>query len=138
MIIGASQMDGAIVLVDGSQGAQEQTRELSDLSSDRPEACRGFYQQVDIADPELLDLVEMEVTDILESHGYNDPPIVRGSALQAIEDIAKGVEVGSGATAAIVDSSTPSTRPCLTPTATSPRLSSCRLRASTPSRDVAP
>ncbi len=86
MITGASQMDGAILLVDGSQGPQKQTVEHILLAR---QVGVGhlvvFVNKTDIADPELLELVEMEVTEQLEAHGYSDVPFVFGSALKALE-----------------------------------------------------
>ncbi len=90
MITGASQMDGAILLVDGSQGPQSQTREHIVLA--RQVGVKHmivFINKVDIADEEMLELVELEVQDMLEDYGYEDVPLVRGSALRALngEDI---------------------------------------------------
>lgn len=85
MITGASQMDAAILLVDGSQGPQQQTREHILLA--RQVGVRQmvvFLNKVDVADPEMLELVELEVTEMLESQGFTGVPIVRGSALQAL------------------------------------------------------
>jgi elongation factor Tu len=86
MITGASQMDAAILLVDGSQGPQQQTREHILLA--RQVGVRQmvvFVNKVDVADPEMLELVEVEVTEMLESQGFKDVPMVRGSALKALE-----------------------------------------------------
>ncbi|MEL6545165.1 MAG: GTP-binding protein, partial [Myxococcota bacterium] len=86
MITGASQMDGAILLVDGSQGAEKQTREHVLLAKQvGVEHMVVFVNKVDLAEPELLELVEMEVAETLESHGYRDTEFVRGSALLALE-----------------------------------------------------
>jgi elongation factor Tu len=86
MITGASQMDGAILLVDGSQGPQEQTREHVLLARQVGIAHMVvFINKVDVADPELLELVELETRDILAKHGYAEPAVVRGSALQALQ-----------------------------------------------------
>ncbi len=86
MITGASQMDGAILLVDGSQGAQKQTREHVLLAKQvGVEHMVVFVNKVDIADVELLELVELEVGETLADHGYEDVPFVRGAALQALE-----------------------------------------------------
>jgi elongation factor Tu len=85
MITGASQMDGAILLVDGSQGPQQQTREHILLA--RQVGVRQivvFLNKVDVADPEMLELVELEVTEMLESQGFKDVAFVRGSALRAL------------------------------------------------------
>jgi elongation factor Tu len=86
MITGASQMDGAILLVDGSQGPEKQTREHVLLANQvGVEHVVVFINKTDIADPELVDLVEMETQEILRAHGYVDSPVVRGSALRALE-----------------------------------------------------
>jgi len=91
MITGASQMDGAILLVDGSQGPQPQTREHVLLAR---QVGVGhvvvFVNKVDVADPELLDLVALETAELLEAHGYRDVPVVRGSARQALAAVAEG------------------------------------------------
>jgi elongation factor Tu len=88
MITGASQMDGAILLVDGSQGPQEQTREHVLLARQVGIAHMVvFINKVDVADPELLELVELETRDILAKHGYGEAMVVRGSALQALQAV---------------------------------------------------
>ena len=87
MITGASQMDGAILLVDGSQGPQEQTREHILLARQvGVEHMVVFINKVDIADEEMLELVEMETAELLEAQGFAEVPIVRGSALQALRE----------------------------------------------------
>ena len=86
MITGASQMDGAILLVDGSQGPQHQTREHALLAQQvRVEHIVVFINKVDVSDPELLELVEMETLEMLEELGFTDVPVVMGSALLALE-----------------------------------------------------
>jgi len=91
MITGASQMDGAILLVDGSQGPQQQTAEHVLLASQvGVEQLVVFVNKTDIADPELLELVELELDDILSKHGYGGSPVVRGSALQALAGLEDG------------------------------------------------
>jgi elongation factor Tu len=91
MITGASQMDGAILLVDGSQGAQHQTREHILLARQvGVEHVVVFVNKVDVADPELVDLVVLEVQQLLAAQGYKDAPIVRGSALKALLAIEEG------------------------------------------------
>jgi elongation factor Tu len=85
MITGASQMDGAILLVDGTQGSQDQTREHVLLA--KQVGVRHlvvFVNKLDIADPELVDLVVLEVEELLKHFGYGGAPIVRGSALGAL------------------------------------------------------
>ena len=85
MITGAAQMDGAILLVDGSQGPQEQTREHVVLARQvGVEHLVVFVNKADVADPELLELVELETQELLESYGY-EAPFVVGSALKALE-----------------------------------------------------
>ncbi len=91
MITGASQMDGAILLVDGSQGPQPQTREHVLLAQQVGVAHMVvFVNKVNVADPELLELVVLEVTEVLETHGYAGSPMILGSALQALEAAEEG------------------------------------------------
>lgn len=91
MITGASQMDGAILLVDGSQGPQKQTIEHILLARQVDvEHMVVFVNKCDIADPELLELVEMEVEEQLSSQGYENVTFVFGSALQALNDVQAG------------------------------------------------
>jgi len=88
MITGASQMDGAILLVDGSQGPQQQTREHILLARQvNVSQMVVFINKCDMptADAEMLELVEMEVGEMLESQGFKDTPFIRGSALKALE-----------------------------------------------------
>jgi len=90
MITGAAQMDGAILLVDGSQGPQHQTKEHILLARQvGVEKIVVFINKVDVADPELLELVVEEVGDALKLQGYEGSPIVKGSALKALRDPAK-------------------------------------------------
>jgi elongation factor Tu len=91
MITGASQMDGAILLVDGSQGPQEQTREHVLLARQvGVEHMVVFVNKTDVADPELLELVVMEAQDLLAAHGYGAAPVVQGSALQSLRAMDEG------------------------------------------------
>ncbi|QRN94575.1 elongation factor Tu [Archangium violaceum] len=91
MITGASQMDGAILLVDGSQGPQPQTREHILLAHQVGVAHMVvFINKVDVADPELVTLVELETQELLAAHGYTDVPMVKGSALKALEAVTAG------------------------------------------------
>ncbi|MBL4689693.1 MAG: elongation factor Tu [Nannocystaceae bacterium] len=86
MITGAAQMDGAILLVDGSQGPQAQTREHVLLARQLGvEHLVVFINKVDVSSEDLLEIVELEVVDLLTKHGYSDTPILRGSALAALE-----------------------------------------------------
>ena len=91
MITGASQMDGAIVLVDATQGSQEQTREHVLLARQvGVQHLVVFVNKLDVADPELVDLVVLEIDELLRSLGYVDAPIVRGSALGALVAAGEG------------------------------------------------
>jgi elongation factor Tu len=101
MITGASQMDGAILLVDGSQGPQPQTREHVLLARQVGVAhVVVFVNKVDVADRELLELVVLETQELLAAHGYGASPVVLGSALRALEAIGRGERDGE-ATACI-------------------------------------
>jgi elongation factor Tu len=88
MITGAAQMDGAILVVAATDGPMPQTREHILLARQvGVPAMVVFMNKVDaVDDPELLDLVELEVRELLSSYGFpgDDIPIVRGSALQAL------------------------------------------------------
>jgi len=85
MITGASQMDGAILLVDGSQGPQQQTREHILLAKQvNVSQMVVFINKCDVADLEMIELVEMEVGEMLESQGFEGSPFIRGSALKAL------------------------------------------------------
>lgn len=96
MITGAAQMDGAILVVAATDGAMPQTREHILLARQmQVPSIVVFLNKVDMlgeGDSELLDLVEMELHELLESKGYHDSPIIRGSALRALEGDAKYVE----------------------------------------------
>ena len=96
MITGAAQMDGAILVVAATDGAMPQTREHILLARQmQVPAIVVFLNKVDMlgeSDQELLDLVEMELHELLESKGYNNCPIIRGSALKALEGDPKYVE----------------------------------------------
>jgi elongation factor Tu len=89
MITGAAQMDGAILVVSASDGPMPQTREHILLARQvGVPALVVFLNKVDqVDDPELLDLVEMEVRELLSEYDFpgDDIPIVKGSALQALE-----------------------------------------------------
>ncbi|MBL1138435.1 MAG: elongation factor Tu, partial [Chloroflexi bacterium] len=88
MITGAAQMDGAILVVSAPDGPMPQTREHVLLARQvEVPAMVVFLNKVDMMDdPELLELVELELAELLSSYGFpEDTPIVRGSALQAME-----------------------------------------------------
>jgi elongation factor Tu len=88
MITGAAQMDGAILVVAATDGPMPQTREHILLARQvGVPAMVVFMNKVDaVDDPELLDLVELEVRELLTSYGFpgDDIPIIRGSALGAL------------------------------------------------------
>ncbi len=89
MITGAAQMDGAILLVDGSQGPQQQTREHILLAGQvGVKHMVVFLNKTDMpdSDEELHDLVELEVREMLGQQGFaEDTPFIKGSALKALE-----------------------------------------------------
>ena len=95
MVTGAAQMDGAILVVAATDGPMPQTREHILL-------CRQvgvpkivvFMNKVDLVDdPEMLELVEMEVRELLDQYGFEeDGPIIQGSALKALEGTAEGTQ----------------------------------------------
>jgi len=90
MITGAAQMDGAILVVAATDGVMAQTREHILLARQvNVPSIVVFMNKCDaVDDPELLDLVDMEIRDELNKQGFpgDDIPIVRGSALQALND----------------------------------------------------
>ncbi|MEG0179002.1 MAG: elongation factor Tu, partial [Oscillospiraceae bacterium] len=89
MITGAAQMDGAILVVSSADGPMPQTREHILLSRQvGVPYIVVFMNKVDqVDDPELLDLVEMEIRDLLSSYDFpgDDTPIIKGSALKVLE-----------------------------------------------------
>src|SRR4026209_2845507 len=95
MITGAAQMDGAILVVDASEGPMPQTREHILLARQvGVPAIVVFLNKVDqVDDAELLELVELEVRELLSLYEYpgDDIPIVKGSALAALEDSDKKI-----------------------------------------------
>ena len=99
MITGAAQMDGAILVVSAADGPMPQTREHILLARQvGVPAIVVFLNKVDMVDdPELLDLVELEVRELLSSYQFpgDKIPIIRGSALMALED--KSKELGHDA-----------------------------------------
>ena len=90
MITGAAQMDGAILVVAATDGPMPQTREHILLARQVGVPYMVvFLNKCDaVEDPELLDLVELEVRDLLKSYGFpgDDVPVIRGSALKAMDD----------------------------------------------------
>jgi elongation factor Tu len=91
MITGAAQVDGAILVVSAADGPMPQTREHVLLARQvGVPAIVVFLNKVDMVDdPELLDLVELEVRDLLTEYEFpgDEVPVVRGSALQALEGV---------------------------------------------------
>jgi len=89
MITGAAQMDGAILVVAATDGPMPQTREHILLARQVGVPCLlVFMNKVDLVDdPELLELVELEVRELLTKYGFpgDDIPVVQGSALKALE-----------------------------------------------------
>lgn len=99
MITGAAQMDGAILVVSSADGPMPQTREHILLARQVgvPKIV-VFLNKVDVVDdPELLDLVEMEVRELLNEYDFpgDDTPIIRGSALKALQGDDSAVGIGS-------------------------------------------
>ena len=90
MITGAAQMDGAILVVSAADGPMPQTREHILLARQvGVPAIVVYMNKVDqVDDPELLDLVEMEIRELLSSYDFpgDEIPVIRGSALVALED----------------------------------------------------
>nr|WP_296459608.1 elongation factor Tu [uncultured Acetatifactor sp.] len=88
MITGAAQMDGAILVVAATDGVMAQTKEHILLSRQvGVPYIVVFMNKCDMVDdPELLELVEMEITEQLEEYEFTDCPIIQGSALKALED----------------------------------------------------
>ncbi len=88
MITGAAQMDGAILVVAATDGVMAQTKEHILLSRQvGVPYIVVFMNKCDMVDDEeLLELVEMEITEQLEEYDFNDCPIIKGSALKALED----------------------------------------------------
>ncbi|WP_137177979.1 elongation factor Tu [Roseomonas sp. AR75] len=89
MITGAAQMDGAILVVSAADGPMPQTREHILLARQvGVPALVVFLNKMDMADPDLVELVEMEVRELLSSYQFpgDDIPVIKGSALCALED----------------------------------------------------
>jgi elongation factor Tu len=104
MITGAAQMDGAILVVSAADGPMPQTREHILLARQvGVPAIVVFMNKMDMADPELAELVEMEIRDLLTKYQFpgDKTPIVRGSALCALED--KNPELGEQAIHKLMD-----------------------------------
>jgi elongation factor G len=103
MITGAAQMDGAILVVSAADGPMPQTREHILLARQvGVPALVVFLNKMDLADPDLVELVEMEVRELLSSYQFpgDDIPIIKGSAVAALED--KTPEIGEQAVLALM------------------------------------
>lgn len=87
MITGAAQIDGAILVVSAADGPMPQTREHVLLARQvGVPKILVFMNKMDMADPELAELVEVEIRELLEKNGYDEnAPIIKGSALKALE-----------------------------------------------------
>ncbi|MCX6804672.1 MAG: elongation factor Tu [Patescibacteria group bacterium] len=87
MITGAAQIDGAILVVSAADGPMPQTREHVLLARQvGVPKILVFMNKMDMADPELAELVELEIRELLEKYEYDkDAPIIKGSALKALE-----------------------------------------------------
>ncbi len=96
MITGAAQMDGAILVVSAPDGPMPQTREHILLAKQvNVPAIVVYLNKVDmVSDPEILELVEMEVRDLLTKYGYpgDEVPVIKGSSLKALSDDADSVK----------------------------------------------
>lgn len=89
MITGAAQMDGAILVVSAADGPMPQTREHILLARQvNVPYIVVFMNKMDIADPEIAELAEMEIRELLDKYEFpgDDTPIIKGSALKALED----------------------------------------------------
>jgi elongation factor Tu len=92
MITGAAQMDAAILVVSAADGPMPQTREHILLASQvGVKNIVVFLNKLDMSDPDLVDLVEVEVRDLLSKYGFDgdNAPVIKGSALKALEGDAK-------------------------------------------------
>ena len=97
MITGAAQMDGAILVVSAADGPMPQTREHILLARQVgvPYIVVFMNKTDQVDDPELIELVEMEIRELLSQYEFpgDDIPIIKGSALKALEAVTKGVDV---------------------------------------------
>ncbi|MCM1055127.1 MAG: elongation factor Tu [Bacteroides sp.] len=95
MITGAAQMDGAILVVAGTDGPMAQTKEHILLAHQVgvPAMVVFINKCDDVDDPELLDLVEMDIRDILNNHDFpgDDVPVIRGSAKVALDSASQDI-----------------------------------------------
>jgi len=105
MITGAAQMDGAILVVSATDGPMPQTREHILLARQVGVPYIVVYiNKVDLVDdPELIELVEMEVSDLLEKYGFKGCPIIKGSAVQTLEALEKGATIDDPAYKSVLE-----------------------------------
>jgi len=107
MITGAAQMDGAILVVAATDGPMPQTREHILLARQVGVPHIVVYiNKVDLVDdPELIELVEMEIRDLLNKYGFpgDETPIIKGSAVQAMDALEKGAGIDSEALKSVLD-----------------------------------
>ena len=122
MITGAAQMDGAILVVSAADGPMPQTREHILLARQvGVPYIVVFMNKMDLADPELAELVEMEIRELLSSYDFpgDDLPIVMGSAVKALEGdadyVAKILELMDAVDAYIPTPERPTEKPFLMP-----------------------
>ncbi|MDL2327911.1 elongation factor Tu [Ruminococcaceae bacterium OttesenSCG-928-A11] len=94
MITGAAQIDGAILVVAANDGPLPQTREHVLLAKQvGVPKIMVFLNKMDLADPELVELVEEDIRDLLDKNGFDkDAPIIKGSATKALDGDAESVE----------------------------------------------
>jgi elongation factor Tu len=108
MITGAAQMDAAILVVAGTDGPMQQTKEHILLARQVgvPQMI-VFINKCDVADPDLLELVEMELRELLSKNGFDgdNAPVIRGSALAALNESAdkSSTEIGTGSIMKLVE-----------------------------------
>ena len=105
MITGAAQMDGAILVVAANDGPMAQTKEHILLARQVGVPYIVVYMnKVDLVDDaELIELVEMEISDTLEKYGFKGCPIIKGSAVQALSALEKGATIDDPALASILE-----------------------------------
>jgi len=107
MITGAAQMDGAILVVSATDGPMPQTREHILLARQVGVPHIVVYiNKVDLVDdPELIELVEMEVRDLLNKYGFpgDDTPIIKGSAVQTLDALEKGMTIENDAYKSVLE-----------------------------------
>jgi elongation factor Tu len=100
MITGAAQMDGAILVVSGADGPMPQTKEHLLLAKQVgvPDIVVFLNKEDQVDDPELLELVELEIRETLDTYEFpgDDVPIIAGSALKALEALIENPALKKG------------------------------------------